>query len=610
MHYSLPHLSQGVLGPALAIYASQPTTLSTAFSTMPLQDPTWHMDTDFVLPMENILAAKNKFANSLVGFLIGKRVAFPLVKIHKVPIVAYSEDGLSLIGYARALVEVAADKELKEEIIMVVPKLEDDGHTIKLEPANEPVDSGDGFTVVQNRIRKGKKINNGPSRQIDGLKLIKNHFTILQDDDDVTISKDKGTSSSGDNGCGDNDKLISTSLDNDNEVEDLGNEFEAGNANKGASTPSETVSNVCRYWDWTSNASLCTKGCRIVVWWNKDVVNLLVVAQSSQAIHTKITHRADNKTLFCTCIYAGNDPKERRTLWADLEYHKVVVSGSLWILLGDFNVALNMEDSFSGSSRMNSTMCDFKDCSETIDVFDVNCFGLHYTWNQKPKGNGGYRITLYRDSNGNMTAFSVKLAWEELRPCGYEVIWGDVASTRVIMDSLNEFKNVSGLVPSIPKSTAFFCNVLNHVKIGILDIMPFSEGKLSVNYLGVPSISSRLLNKDYKVLVEKARNLYWALVLAIPHGISYDIHQLIHGFLWCNGEFKKGKAKVAWNDICLPKPKGGLGLRNLEVFNLALMTTHIWNIITNKESSWGHWIHIYKLQGRTLWDIQPKCSMS
>ncbi|GKC50017.1 ribonuclease H-like domain-containing protein [Tanacetum coccineum] len=40
-HYRLPHPDQGILGPALAIYASQPS----AFSTMPLQDPTWHMDT-------------------------------------------------------------------------------------------------------------------------------------------------------------------------------------------------------------------------------------------------------------------------------------------------------------------------------------------------------------------------------------------------------------------------------------------------------------------------------------------------------------------------------------------------------------------------------------
>ncbi|GJY81252.1 retrovirus-related pol polyprotein from transposon TNT 1-94 [Tanacetum coccineum] len=36
-------------------------------------------ETDFVLPVENVLAARKKFANSLVGFFVGKTVAFPLV---------------------------------------------------------------------------------------------------------------------------------------------------------------------------------------------------------------------------------------------------------------------------------------------------------------------------------------------------------------------------------------------------------------------------------------------------------------------------------------------------------------------------------------------------
>ncbi|GKD45989.1 homeodomain-like protein, partial [Tanacetum coccineum] len=118
--------------------------------------------------------------------------------------------------------------------------------------------------------------------------------------------------------------------------------------------------------------------------------------------------------------------------------------------------------------------------------------------------------------------------------------------------------------------------------------------KLPVKYLCVPLISSRLLNRDCKVLVEKARNrigdwknkslsfagrfqlcksvvssmqVYWASVLVIPMGIVSDIQQLIRGFLWCNGDYKRGKAKVAWDDICLPKREGGLGIRSLEVGN-------------------------------------------
>ncbi|GJZ18481.1 ribonuclease H-like domain-containing protein [Tanacetum coccineum] len=45
MHYRLPHPGQGILDPAPAIYSSQHTTLPSAFSIMPPQDPTWYMDT-------------------------------------------------------------------------------------------------------------------------------------------------------------------------------------------------------------------------------------------------------------------------------------------------------------------------------------------------------------------------------------------------------------------------------------------------------------------------------------------------------------------------------------------------------------------------------------
>ncbi|GJR67372.1 putative reverse transcriptase domain, reverse transcriptase zinc-binding domain protein [Tanacetum coccineum] len=201
---------------------------------------------------------------------------------------------------------------------------------------------------------------------------------------------------------------------------------------------------------------------------------------------------------------------------------------------------------------------------------------------------------------------------------------GDVASAMVIMESLNEFQHVSGLIPSIPKSTAFFGNVVNHVKVGILSIMPFSEGELPVKYLGVPLILSRLWNKDCKILVEKARNhigdwknkslsfagrlqlcksvisamqVYWASILVIPKGITSDIQQLTCGFLWCNGDYKRGKVKVAWESICLPKSEGGHGLRSLEGWRKILQLREqvrpfIWAVMGNwhKTSLWhDHW---------------------
>ncbi|GJZ69373.1 RNA-directed DNA polymerase, eukaryota, reverse transcriptase zinc-binding domain protein [Tanacetum coccineum] len=65
------------------------------------------------------------------------------------------------------------------------------------------------------------------------------------------------------------------------------------------------------------------------------------------------------------------------------------MAGRPWVLLGDFNVALNIEDNSSGTSSITCGMGDFKDCMEEIEVRDLNQTGLHYTWNQRPNGEMG-----------------------------------------------------------------------------------------------------------------------------------------------------------------------------------------------------------------------------
>ncbi|GJY92695.1 RNA-directed DNA polymerase, eukaryota, reverse transcriptase zinc-binding domain protein [Tanacetum coccineum] len=127
---------------------------------------------------------------------------------------------------------------------------------------------------------------------------------------------------------------------------------------------SKVCSKVFRYWEWTLNANLCDKGCRIILGWNIDVVDMVVISQSNQAMHVKVVHK--------------------------------VTRGLPWVLMGDFNVALNLEDYHSGPSTMNASMVEFKDCVSNIKVMDTSSSGIHYTWNQKPKGGSGVLKKLDR----------------------------------------------------------------------------------------------------------------------------------------------------------------------------------------------------------------------
>ncbi|GJY58389.1 hypothetical protein Tco_0458281 [Tanacetum coccineum] len=63
---------------------------------------------------------------------------------------------------------------------------------------------------------------------------------------------------------------------------------------------------------------------------------------------------------------------------------------------------------------------------------------------------------------------------------------GDVESVNVVKKALDPFSQVFGLKPNMGMCISFFGNLGEHMKEGILRVMPFRVGKLLVSYLGVP----------------------------------------------------------------------------------------------------------------------------
>ncbi|KAD3066367.1 hypothetical protein E3N88_34247 [Mikania micrantha] len=150
---------------------------------------------------------------------------------------------------------------------------------------------------------------------------------------------------------------------------------------------------------------------------------------------------------------------------------------------------------------------------------------------------------------------------------------------------------------------------------------------------GVPLISSRLSCRDCSPLVDKIRKriqdwknkslsfagrllliksvlsatqVYWASVFVLPISVLNDLEKMCRSFLWNNSDPIRGKAKVKWKECCLPVKHGGLGLKSLRSWNTALMSRHIWNIISHKNSLWVKWVNQYHLKGRNFWEIPIK----
>nr|GFA25566.1 hypothetical protein [Tanacetum cinerariifolium] len=85
-----------------------------------------------------------------------------------------------------------------------------------------------------------------------------------------------------------------------------------------------------------------------------------------------------------------------RPLWKGLCFHKNYINNRPWCLLGNFNASLYVDDTSIGPSTLDITMRKFKKCVKTMEVMDVQRTGLHFTWNQKPKGKNGILRKLDR----------------------------------------------------------------------------------------------------------------------------------------------------------------------------------------------------------------------
>ncbi|GKE00043.1 RNA-directed DNA polymerase, eukaryota, reverse transcriptase zinc-binding domain protein [Tanacetum coccineum] len=198
---------------------------------------------------------------------------------------------------------------------------------------------------------------------------------------------------------------------------------------------------------------------------------------------------------------------------------------------------------------------------------------------------------------------------------------GDNVSVSILKKALEEFSKVSGLVLNLEKSVVFFGKVPSHIKRSILKVMPFFEGSLPIRYLGVPLISSRLYKNFCDPLIDKVKQrlynwknkvlsfagrqkliqsimcsiqVFWSSVFIFPVSVSHEIERMMRGFLWSQGDLQRGKAKEKWDDVYGLKIQGGLGIKSLHTWNVALILVdrrscerNFWDVHVLNDTCWG-----------------------
>lgn len=209
---------------------------------------------------------------------------------------------------------------------------------------------------------------------------------------------------------------------------------------------------------------------------------------------------------------------------------------------------------------------------------------------------------------------------------------GEVNSVKTLLDGVNSFSRLSGLMVNQEKSACFFYNVAPAIEQQIIHLSGFNRGTFPVTYLGLPLITSKLKARDCLPLILKlclkfeswlcrflsfagrlqllklvlfGTQSYWTTNLFLPKCILKQIQSMYIKFLWGGSHTSSAAAKVAWKDCCLPKSEGGLGLRDFCEWNQASVLFQFWRLLTSRRHSlWLSWVKSNFVHNRSIWTMK------
>ncbi|KAL0455446.1 UNVERIFIED_CONTAM: LINE-1 reverse transcriptase [Sesamum latifolium] len=146
----------------------------------------------------------------------------------------------------------------------------------------------------------------------------------------------------------------------------------------------ELSSSMLRGWNWFVDST--GPGNRIWLAWEATEIRVDIFIIHVQCIHCRVHYLRSHNSALVTVVYGLNEVIPRRDLWTRLVDILESVGEDPWLVLGDFNIVVDLSEVCGSSGDISTAMEDFRALLLDTGLMQVPSHGACFTWHNRSDG--------------------------------------------------------------------------------------------------------------------------------------------------------------------------------------------------------------------------------